>query len=171
MEGQYETDLSSKRPVDLHVQSTLTFIQRHEEDLHRISENNSFCHERSFYKGIHTSHKAVRYALDAPERVTLQDTLARYSEESSGENFQEHTSGTSDQNQNQKDPHDFLQKVLIVLVFLADEVHELKEIAEERLFPSLVMFGKVPVDDVKGKRRGFENIPNNALGKKFHECF
>ena len=44
-EGSYETDLSVKRTIDSHIQETLTFIQKHEEQLLGIKPYDFKCSE------------------------------------------------------------------------------------------------------------------------------
>ena len=128
-EGSYDTDLSVKRTIDSHIQDTLTFIQKHEEKLLGIKENTNTFGEENI------PHKTIRIALDPPEKLSIQNIL--HSDE-----LGEHS----------------LRKVLITLVFLCDEIHELKEIAEERFFPSLILFGRSNMDPNKGK-----NILTNKL--------
>ena len=122
-EGSYDTDLSVKRTIDSHIQDTLTFIQKHEEKLLGIEENtNTFGDEN-------IPHTTIRIALDPPEKLSVQNIIHP-------DELGEHS----------------LRKVLITLVFLCDEIHELKEIAEERFFPSLILFGRSNMDPNKGKK-------------------
>lgn len=123
-EGSFETDVSSKRPIDAQIQKTLTFIQKHEEQLQKNDDGGSL-----FSDAKTSSFRAVRIALDPTERVSVQNIL------------------------HQDDTNESLRKMLVVLVFLCDEIHELKEIAEEKFFAPLIMFGRSPVEDSKGKEK------------------
>lgn len=121
-EGSFETDVSSKRQIDAQVQKTLTFIQKHEEKLHEKHRS------LSSHSNASTAFRFVRIAIDRTERVAVDNILQ-----------------PDDTNKN-------FRKVLIVLVFLCDEIHELKEIAEEKFFHPLIMFGRSPVDDSTGEK-------------------
>ena len=117
-EGSYETDLAMRRPIEAQFQHILNFIQNHDDLLHRVDEKrNNLLEEK-------TPYRPIRIALDAPERVTPYDMLY-----------------------NDDDKNSSVRKTLMVLVFLSDEIHELKEIAEERFFPLLVIFGRSPLDN------------------------
>ena len=117
-EGSFETDLAMRRPIEAQFQHLLNFIQNHEDLLHRIDEKRNNLFEEK------TPYRPIRIALDSPERATLYDML--YADD---------------------DKNSSVRKSLMVLVFLCDEIHELKEIAEERLFPLLVIFGRSPLDN------------------------
>ena len=120
-DGSYETDLSVKRLIDTHIQDTLSFIQKHEEQLLGIEESrNTFADDK-------TPHRSIRIALDPPGKISVNDIL--------------HSNDSTEHS---------LRKVLIVLSFLCDEVHELKEIAEEKFFPSLIIFGRSPRGENEG---------------------
>jgi hypothetical protein len=49
------------------------------------------------------------------------------------------------------DTNETFRKSLVVIV-LCDEIRELKDVAEEKFFPPLIMFGRSPVDDSAGRR-------------------
>ena len=117
-EGSYETDLAMRRPIEAQFQHILNFIQNHDDLLHRVDEKRNNLFEEK------TPYRSIRIALDAPERVTPYDMLY-----------------------NDNDKNSSVRKTLMVLVFLSDEIHELKEIAEERFFPLLVIFGRSPLDN------------------------
>jgi WASH complex subunit 7, N-terminal len=120
-EGTFQTDVSSKRQIDAQIQKTLTFIQKHEENLHEKHE----CF--SLYCDAKTAFRSVRVAIDRTERVAVDNILQP------------------------DDTNETFRKILIVLVFLCDEIHELKDVAEEKFFPPLIMFGRSPVDDSTGE--------------------
>ena len=122
-EGSFQTDVSTKRQIDAQIQKTLTFIQKHEEKLHE--KHGSL----SLHSDAKTVFRSVRIAIDRTERVAVDNILQP---DDTNENF---------------------RKILIVLVFLCDEIHELKDIAEEKFFPPLIMFGRSPVDDSTGERK------------------
>ena len=121
-EGSFETDFSVKRPVEAQIQHTLNFIQSHEELLQRIEQNRNNVSEDT------TSYRPIRIALDAPERASLYDILRM-----------------------DDDQNDRVRKVLLVLVFLCDEIHELGDIAEEKFYSSLKTFGPSPLEENKGE--------------------
>ena len=112
----FEADLSSKLPVDSVVQKTLTTIQKHEELLHKIDVAT-----RNTTSDAETHFRPIHIAMEPCERVYPQDMIVV------GDN--EH-----------------LRKVLIVLVFLCDEIHALQAIATNKFYPSLVMFGRSPIE-------------------------
>jgi WASH complex subunit 7 len=112
----FEADLSSKLPVDAVVQKTLTTIQKHEELLHKIDIAT-----RNTTSDAETHFRPIHIAMEPCERVYPQDMIVV------GDN--EH-----------------LRKVLIVLVFLCDEIHALQAIAANKFYPSLVMFGRSPIE-------------------------
>jgi WASH complex subunit 7, N-terminal len=121
-EDTFQTDVSSKSQIDAQIQKTLTFIQKHEEKLHDKHES------LSLYCDAKTAFRSVRIAIDRTERVAVDNILQP------------------------DDTNETFRKILVVLVFLCDEIHELKDVAEEKFFPTLIMFGRSPVDDSAGKR-------------------
>jgi hypothetical protein len=46
----------------------------------------------------------------------------------------------------EKERNESVRKVLTVLVYLCNEVHKLKEIAESKVFSGLLMFGRSPIE-------------------------
>jgi WASH complex subunit 7, N-terminal len=50
------------------------------------------------------------------------------------------------------DTNETFRKILVVLVILCYKIRELKDVAEEKFFPPLIMFGRSPVDDSAGRR-------------------
>ena len=108
--------MSSKLPVDAVVQKTLTTIQKHEELLHKIDRAT-----RNTTSDAETHFRPIHIAMEPCERVYPQDMIVV------GDN--EH-----------------LRKVLIVLVFLCDEIHALQAIAANKFYPLLVMFGLSPIE-------------------------
>jgi hypothetical protein len=125
MSEAYETDLPSKAPLDGHVQKTLFAAQKHEELMQRLDRATRSAVSSSLSGD--SGFQPVRFATDTVERVYPQDLLAPLAAADT-------------------DAHEHLRKVLIVLVFLAEEIHELEAIARERFFPALVMFGRSPPD-------------------------
>ena len=117
-DGYFENTATSKRPVDAEMQKTLTFVQKHDDQLQSDSER---C---SFYGDCGISSRPIRIALDQTERVAVLDIL------------------------NPDETNESLQKAVVIFVFLCDEVRELKEIAEEKFYAPLIMFGRPPVDDL-----------------------
>ena len=134
-EGSFETDVSSKRQIDAQIQKTLTFIQKHEELLH---EKSGSFRLRSDAK---SAFRSIRIAIDPTGRVAVENAIQP------------------------NDTNETFRKILIVLVFLCDEIHELKDIAEEKFFPALTMFGRSPVDNGTG-----ESNDKNVLASSNIDC-
>ena len=111
----YEDDVSTKRPVDDQVQQCLSFVQEHETILRHIEEAT----RGAIAEAPETHYRAIRLAMEPPERVFAMDLISTDNE--------------------------LLRKVLTVLVFLCDEIRELRDIAETKIYRSLVMFGQTPV--------------------------
>ena len=110
-EGVFEEDIAQKRPIDEQLQYTLNFVQEHEAVLREI-ENAT----RGAPAEVHEMPYPVVKVNTVPiERVLAQDMVVSDNE--------------------------LLQKVLTVMVFLCDEMNELKDIAENKLFGPLLMFG------------------------------
>jgi WASH complex subunit 7 len=122
-EGAFEDDLSQRRPHDDHVQKVLSFVQEHESLLHSI--DNAL--KTSVPASLNTNQAAIKLQSDHPERVFTQDLFS--------------SAGTNNVCNNE-----VLVKVVTVLVFLCDEVHELKEIAESKLYGPLAVFGQAAVE-------------------------
>ena len=120
-----ETDVSSQRLIDAQIQKTSAFIENHEESLHRFDK----------YDDLHCSANAsfqkVRIALDPTERVAVQNISLP------------------------EDTNEPLKKAMSVLVFLCDEVNELKEIAGEKFIAPLIMFGRLPTESIEGEENLF----------------
>ncbi len=113
-EGVYEDDTHMKKPVDEHVQKTLTFVQEHEVILRTIEEAT----RNAIAEAPETHYRAIRMVTDTPEKVLPQDLIDTDNE--------------------------LLRKVISVLVFLCDEVNDLVDIAENKLYRPLQMFGQTP---------------------------
>eukprot|EP00606_Chrysophyceae_sp_TOSAG23-5_P000989 GSChrysophyteH2.ASY1.ANO1.1643.1 assembled CDS len=113
-EGAYEDDTHMKKPVDEHIQKTLTFVQEHEVILRTIEEAT----RNAIAEAPETHYRAIRVVAETPERVLPQDLI------------------DSD--------HELLRKVVSVLIFLCDEVHDLADIAENKMYKPLEMFGQTP---------------------------
>ena len=111
----YEDDVSTKRPVDEQVQRCLSFVQEHETKLRLIEEATRF----AIAAAPETHYRAIRIGMEPPERVFAHDLISTDNE--------------------------LLRKVLTVLVFLCDEVRELRDIAETKIYRKLVMFGQSPI--------------------------
>ena len=115
-----ETDISSQRPIDAQFQKTLTFINKHEELLCQFNLSDVL------HYGTKTSTQKIRVALDPAERVAIRNIVPP------------------------DDANEQLRKIMNVLVFLCDEVNELKEIADEKFFAPLIMFGRLPTEHITG---------------------
>jgi hypothetical protein len=119
----FEADATTKKPIDEQVQSLFSFIQSHESLLDQINILN--CREilqRNVPKtsNIHT----IRFLSENIERVSPLDLLP--------------TSPAINEQ---------LKKSLIVLIFLGEEIAQLKDIAETKFYRSLNIFGTLPVEN------------------------
>lgn len=112
----FESDTINKAPIDEHIQSTLIFIQSHESTLHNLKNITRIT--ESFQDNV--SSPAIKFCFDSVERVLPQDLALTDNE--------------------------IIRKSITVLVFLCDEISQLKEIAETRFYRSLLMFGNNPPD-------------------------
>eukprot|EP01038_Epipyxis_sp_PR26KG_P006379 gene6379-8787_t len=130
-----DLDTSQKRPGDEHIQTALLFVQKHEITLRRI--------EQTTHDAIGVSSNShnipVRMALEPFERVLPQDLLILSSYN-----------------------NDVVKKMVNIIIFLCDEISQLKEIAETRFYRPLSMFGQ-NAPEVKNKV-DFSNI--NIPGMK-----
>lgn len=100
-----------RRPAEEQMQKMLTFVQEHEVILKSVEERT-----RDTITEAYDSHyRAVKVHVDTPERVHTQDLI--YTD------------------------NEILRKVLSVLVFLCDEVQELVDIAEQKMYRPLQVFG------------------------------
>jgi WASH complex subunit 7 len=121
-EGVYEDDTHMKKPVDEHIQRTLTFVQEHEVILRTIEQAT----RNAVADAPETHYRAIRLVSEAPERV-----------------FQPELIFTN---------HALLRKVVSILVFLCDEANELEEIAHAKFFRPLQVFGTaVPAEGNSNK--------------------
>jgi hypothetical protein len=129
--GSLEVDLS-KRPIDNQIQRILTFIKEHDTSLQSIEPTN-------YDLKMETPFRPISIAVDPAERVAVQDLINTHSNDE--------TDGDGDGSEKQRtDSSESLRKVMIVLVYLCDEIHGLKEMAEGRFFTALVMFGRSPIE-------------------------
>jgi hypothetical protein len=105
-----------KRHQEELIQRSLSFVQEHEVILKKINEQTRI----SIAEASETHYRPIRIAntVDNSDKVTIGDLL--YTD------------------------NELLRKVLSVLVYLCDEVRELVDIAETRLYRPLQSFG-VPI--------------------------
>ena len=114
----FETETATKRPIDEHVQNTLIFIQKHENLLHTLDNGT----RKSDIISSESHTKPIRLTTESYERVLPQDLI--YTD------------------------NEHIRKSITVLVFLCDEIHQLKEIAETRFYRPLLIFGTNPPDKI-----------------------
>ena len=119
----FETETATKRPVDEHIQNTLLFIQKHEEMLQSFKAATRIA---SMPFSENYSHP-VEITPESMERVLPQDLIFFDNEH--------------------------VRKALTVLVFLCDEISQLKEISESRFFRPLMMFGRNPPELEESRRK------------------
>jgi WASH complex subunit 7 len=99
------------RPGDNHVQQALAFIQKHESFLLTVERTT-----RSVTAECPDTHyRPIRFAIQPTERVFPHDIILTDNEP--------------------------LRKLLIVLAFICDEIHDLKQIAESKLYVQLNTYG------------------------------
>jgi hypothetical protein len=132
-EGVYEDDTHMKKPVDDHIQKTLTFVQEHEVILRTIEETT----RNAVAEAPDSHYRAIKTLTNTPERVLPQDLVDT--------------------------EHDLLRKVLSVLIFLSDEVIDLKIQAENKLYKPLQMFGQNAPANADGKSDEINDDDDDAL--------
>jgi hypothetical protein len=116
-EGVYENDqFYHKKPADEHIQNLLSFVLSHEERLAKIRENS----REAIAEAPETHYRPIRATLDPVERILPNDLIS-----STNEN---------------------MRKILTVLLFHCDEIHELQKIAEKEFYRPIVMFGQQPLN-------------------------
>jgi WASH complex subunit 7 len=118
----FESETATKRPIDEQVQNTLVFIQNHESMLQSIDKATRISALNS--TDAHT--RPIKLATESFERVLPQDLIFTDNEQ--------------------------IRKSVTVLVFLCDEISQLREIAETRFYRPLLMFGQNPHDPVDFER-------------------
>lgn len=129
----FESETASKRPIDEHVQNTLMFIQKHESILHNIEKAT-----RTTIMPSSDSHsRPIKLTTESVERVLPQDLIFTDNEP--------------------------VRKSVTVLVFLCDEISQLREIAETRFFRPLLMFGQNPPDAVDFEKSKHPPKPEDPL--------
>eukprot|EP01040_Poterioochromonas_malhamensis_P008770 gene8770-9504_t len=116
----FEADATTKKPIDEQVQLLFTFIQQHEQQLEKIHELN--CHELLQRNTKRHQHPTITLLNDSQERVAPQELIPN--------NIQEN-----------------LRKTLLVLIYLGEEITQLKEIAELKFYKPLCLFGNLPVEN------------------------
>jgi WASH complex subunit 7 len=134
-EGTFEDDLTQKRPVEEHLQMMLTFAQEHETTLKTIlsQTRNTMC------EASESHYRLIRPAFETLERVYPQDFL--YSTDIPEVNVQQYAN---------------ISKVILTFVYLQDEIHELKNIAETKFYYPLMMFGQLPVYRMQGSNNDLD---------------
>ena len=105
-----------KKPADQHVQELLQFVQTHESVLAEIHTST----REALADAPETHYRPIKVALEPKERVLPSDLIM--------------TDNTE------------LRKILTVILFNCDEIHELQLMAEEKFYSPLVMFGQQPMD-------------------------
>jgi hypothetical protein len=109
--GAFEEDVSQKRPGDEHTQSMLSFVQAHQAALLELQSQVA----GAIVEVPDSHYRPIKLSLEPTERVLPQDLVPTDNE--------------------------LLRKVLTVLVYLCDEVHELKSTAETTFYGPLISFG------------------------------
>lgn len=139
----FESDALTKKPIDEQTQSTFEFIQQHESLLDKIHTANC---ETILSKKVDSDIAPIRFFSGSQEKVLPQDILHEQTQ-------------------------DHIRKVLIVFIFLADEIAELRNIAELRFYHPLTMFGQLPLPVVKEGGKADEtpfdaNVELSKTGRK-----
>lgn len=114
-EKSFDDDLSIQRPIDEQLMKSLNFIQEHELYLNELNLNNFL----NIFDNSKIKLRSIKLMTQINERILTQDLII------------------TDNN--------LLHKVLIVLIYLCDEINELNEIAKIKLFIPLLMFGQNPI--------------------------
>ena len=142
LDETFSDDISQKRPIDEQVQAELSFVISHEALLQKYMHAND-----SIENVPNSYYRPFRMATDPRERII---------------------------------PHDFfsfadnadLRKTFTVLVFLCDEITDLVDIVDAKIYGPLSMFGQTPIkaaaDTQNGDTNEVELKPGereNMLGK------
>lgn len=139
LEDPWDEEGSARRACSDQLQKTLLAVQEHEKMLRDMEDATRF----ALLETPELNYFPIRMALEPTERVFPQDLV--------------HTENGQ------------LAKVLTVLVYLCDEVNELKDMAESKLFGSLVIFGSQPceasVDDEVGGEVFPPGLRERMIGK------
>eukprot|EP01031_Cornospumella_fuschlensis_P033498 gene33498-40530_t len=118
MASAFEFDSTTKKPIDEQVQATLKFVHEHEELLCRIQEANV----ADMLNRVQERHtRTIQFASEPVERVLPTDIFRCHENEQ-------------------------IRKALTALVYLGDEIAQLKDLAETKFYRPLLMFGQLPMD-------------------------
>jgi hypothetical protein len=116
MEDPWDEEGTAKRACTDELQRELLQVQDHERVLREVEEIT----RSTAIETPPLNYTAIRVAMEPGERVFPHDLIR--------------TDNLS------------LQKLLVVVVYLCDEINELKDIAESKLYGPLVMFGQQPCE-------------------------
>lgn len=105
-----------KKPADQHIQELLQFVQSHESTLAAIHTST----REALADAPETHYRPIKVALEPKERVLPSDLIMTENNE--------------------------LRKILTVLLFNCDEIHELQLMAESKFYSPLLMFGQQPME-------------------------
>jgi WASH complex subunit 7 len=130
----FEADATTKKPIDEQIQSIFTYVQQHEVVLDKIHQLN--CRQILQRGGDENHLHAIKFLPETIERVAPQDLLP----------------------QHVADP---LKKTLIVLIFLGEEISQLKEIAENKFYRPLTVFGTLPIENFDNSKYDEDTKNNN----------
>ena len=112
MEDPWDEEGTAKRACNDELQREVLFTQSHENSLREIESVT----RPSAFTTEQLNYCPVRLAMEPSERVFPQDLVKT-------ENLN-------------------IQKMLTVFTYLCDEINELKDIAESKLYGPLVVFGQ-----------------------------
>jgi hypothetical protein len=115
MDDTFIDEESQRRPINDQVQAELHFVVAHEESVHSHLNKNDAISDVP-----NSYYKPFKIAKEPRERVVPSDLWAI------------HENG-------------HLKKILTVLVFLSDEVTDLLDIVDEKVYSPLSMFGSHPI--------------------------
>jgi WASH complex subunit 7 len=117
MEEAWEEENSARRMLAEQLQKGLLFVQDHEKSFKELDEQTR---PHPTLGVPQLNHFPICMAMEPPERVFPLDLM-----------MSDNTS---------------VNKVLTVLVYLCDEINELKEMAETKFYGTLVVFGQRPCE-------------------------
>ena len=98
-----------KKPADQHIQDLLHFVQTHESTLAAIHTSS----REVLADAPETHYRHIKVALEPKERVLPSDLIITENED--------------------------LRKILTVLLFNCDEIHELQLMADEKFYSPLLL--------------------------------
>lgn len=148
----FESDATTKKPIDEQTQQLFQFIQSHETLLNTIDEAN---YQDILQHVEENFHHPVTFITDLGEdKVLAQDLFLVTKKHMINTNPNPEQAPMEGALKGDEDidsdlpVQEPLRKILVVMTYLLDEIQGLKDIAESRFFRPLQLFGQLPVEDI-----------------------